>query len=91
MTSFVAQNTAKTLHSSKVNKTCSLTMALLVTNLAGAVMAELSPVPKSIQEARAEVERASGVPAALQKLVREGQVLTEDAELPEEFGVGLGR
>ncbi|CAL1148351.1 unnamed protein product [Cladocopium goreaui] len=59
-------------------------MALLVTNLAGAVMAELSPVPKSIQEARAEVERASGIPAALQKLVREGQVLTEDAELPED-------
>ena len=88
MTSFVAQNTAKSPAFQAGQNL--LPMALLVTNLAGAALAKLSPVPKSIQEARAELEKASGIPAALQKLVREGQVLTEDAELPEE-GLGLGR
>lgn len=52
--------------------------------MAGAVIVELQPVPTKLQELREEIERASGIPIALQKLVKDGAVITLDAELGTE-------
>ncbi|OLP77920.1 hypothetical protein AK812_SmicGene41970 [Symbiodinium microadriaticum] len=54
-----------------------------VTNLAGTVIVELQPVPGTLRELKAEVEKASGIPVALQKLVKGGDVL-EELELGSE-------
>eukprot|EP00438_Fugacium_kawagutii_P025809 Skav200487 [mRNA] locus=scaffold450:178323:179174:+ [translate_table: standard] len=51
-------------------------MALRVNNLAGAVMAEL-PIPGTLHELKEQVEEASGIPAALQKFVKDGKVLSD--------------
>ena len=50
-----------------------------MTNMAGAVLVELNPAPSSLLELTQEVEKATGIPRALQKLVKEGDVITEDA------------
>mmetsp|Transcript_72217 Transcript_72217/g.88592 ORF Transcript_72217/g.88592 Transcript_72217/m.88592 type:complete len:295 (+) Transcript_72217:52-936(+) len=59
-------------------------MALIVTNLAGVTLAELSPVPTSLQEVREEVEKASGIPVALQKFVKDGEVVLVGLQLPQD-------
>ncbi|CAE7467000.1 UVR8 [Symbiodinium pilosum] len=60
-------------------------MSVLVSNLAGKKLAEVAPVPRDVGELRLEVERLTGIPVALQKFVKDGDVLTSDAgELPQE-------
>ncbi len=51
---------------------------LVVRNLAGVVLIELQPIPTTLEELRQALEIASGIPAALQKLVKEGEVLLDD-------------
>ncbi|CAJ1365128.1 unnamed protein product [Effrenium voratum] len=59
--------------------------AVLVTSLAGTSLAELRPVPQTLQELKLELEKCCGMPVALQKLVSaDGQVLSSDAALPAE-------
>ena len=59
-------------------------MSVLVSNLAGGKLAEVMPVPPSVGELRLELEKITGIPAALQKLVKDGEVLKRDDELPRE-------
>ncbi|CAJ1429157.1 unnamed protein product, partial [Effrenium voratum] len=59
--------------------------AVLVTSLAGTSLAELRPVPQTLQDLKLELEKCCGMPVALQKLVSaDGQVLSSDAALPAE-------
>mmetsp|Transcript_94660 Transcript_94660/g.131576 ORF Transcript_94660/g.131576 Transcript_94660/m.131576 type:complete len:271 (-) Transcript_94660:157-969(-) len=59
-------------------------MSVVVSNLAGGVLAEISPLPASLTELREQIEQATGIPSALQKLVANGEVLTATNEFPTE-------
>jgi len=59
-------------------------MSVVVCNLAGSPLAEITPVPASLAELNQHVEEATGIPAALQKLVKDGEILTASCKLPEE-------
>lgn len=56
---------------------------LVVRNLAGVVLVELQSIPTTLEELRQALEIATGIPAALQKLVKEGEVLLDDTQLSD--------
>eukprot|EP00434_Breviolum_minutum_P033136 symbB.v1.2.029320.t1/scaffold3085.1/size64040/3 len=56
---------------------------LVVRNLAGVVLVELQSIPTTLEELRHALEIATGIPAALQKLVKEGEVLLDDTQLSD--------
>ncbi|CAE7258254.1 UVR8 [Symbiodinium natans] len=60
-----------------------LLMSVVVSNLAGGILAEISPVPEDLLELRLKIEEITGIPGALQKLVKDGELLTS-LDLPAE-------
>eukprot|EP00439_Symbiodinium_sp_Y106_P076381 s224_g15.t1 len=59
-------------------------MSVVVSNLAGSVLAEISPVPTCLADLNLQIEKITGIPSTLQKLVKDGEVLTSTGHFPEE-------
>ena len=59
-------------------------MSVVVSNLAGGILAEISPVPADLFDLKLQLEERTGIPTALQKLVKDGAVLTSTGDLPAE-------